>query len=201
MLTPVLSAPAVTPPTVCRLVDAGHAPCIIWSSPYRRCLQTAAVIAKSCGVPRVYVHFGLSESSHSAAKCFTRASSKAPDFLLTGKAPMYLNAAEMETACAGVSVTVVSSSHTPDSASGGYRLRILTAFRDVVKDSHPAVVGNVLIVSHGEGVTALGSCLRPPAVIDTVDYCGYAVTDPDLTTLLLSHGLGLVDDAASYLTK
>ena len=165
-----------------RLLDAGLRITSVWSSPYRRCLQTAAAACSTLGTDTVLVHHGLSEKVSAVARAVRDAGLDCA-FIDTGDEPMYLFQAGKAAACGeGVAHADVVVAHAVDSGPGGFPSRVLAAMREVVQ-RHIAMgrEGDVLMVTHGDGLAAVGSALASPLIIYSVDFCGTIVVDADFT--------------------
>ncbi len=191
---------------ISRLQKQGFRIKTVWSSPFRRCLQTAAAAAREYGVHTVHVHTGLGESSHAVAKCLASASIDSK-FAIVGDPPMYLSTLEKSaTVGSGFAIREISSAHYYDRAfAGGFFERFSSVLREILKDPHvlgsveaspsagvcadESIAGDILVVTHGDAVAVTGGMLERPVVIYDVEYCATVACDVSLRELIYTHGV------------
>ena len=134
-------------------------------SPFRRCLQTAAVLASSLGVSEVQVHRGLGEAMAMVQRCGW----PSPDHELT-----YLNEQEMVAilAEAGVSLAPQIRGSTPRLGDDD-----AARIRSVLQDLHLEAArhqGGTLCVTHGDLVGQWWEQCTRETVLE-IENCGWAV--------------------------
>jgi Histidine phosphatase superfamily (branch 1) len=178
-----------------RLQEAGFRVSAIWSSPFRRCLQTAAAAANALGISEVRVHYGLGETSHAIRRCFTTKGLEAL-FLASGSAPTYLTLEAMQGVVGdSIAVVPVDTCHYDDDAYGGFAARFFNCVRGIASAPRKADdTTDSLIVTHGDGVGVLGSMLHAPVTVYDVEYCGVLAVDATFTGVVHSHRVAVLSD-------
>lgn len=185
----------------CRLKAAGFNITHIWSSPYRRCLQTAAAAARELGVGSISVHHGLSEGTSSAISCANSVGVD-PEFIRSGAEPMYLKPEGKVAAVGdGIAVVDVDVGHYCDEAiEGGAFARFKSAFTDV-RRAHSTTegAGDVLIVTHWEGVAVAGALLsEAPVRVTNVEFCGVIAADAAMSRVVHAHRVNMLKRTGKY---
>lgn len=144
----------------------------IVSSPFRRCLQTAAVVARELGVPTVDVHKGIGEAM---AQVKRNGWPDDPDHELS-----YLSEEEMRATLAGSSVSLTSTSVSLGGVYGEkpvFGQDDASRIRDVLAEIAAAVGsegGSVLLVTHGDVVGQWVEMVTRETVVQS-DYCAWVV--------------------------
>lgn len=173
----------IRPPPPRRLVERGVRITKVWSSPYRRCLQTAAAASAVMGVATVHTHTHLGEALAYVQEHALRAGLD-PTFAFTGEEPMYLSREEKQAAVgADMSVVDVVTAHVEDER-GSPHSRMVACVKEILRQHAEAgEEGDILVVSHWDAVYAVaaeaGAACSP-------DYCGTVVLDAEMTTVLHS---------------
>ena len=158
----------------------------VYSSPFRRCLQTAGAVARAAGLSSVTVHLGLGEETCSVSEELA-VKGLSTEGVADGSGDLYLSIAAQDEALGdGVAHVNGGTPHPFDATFEDALDRIAAAIGEIAA-RHPK--GGVVMVSHGFAFQAIGSRLLKPAVaLKYRDYCGYAVFDGSLT-LLATHGV------------
>lgn len=179
---------------VLRIQEAGFSITHVYSSPFRRCLQTAAAAAREIGVANIRVHNGLSETTHAARKCVV-AKGLDPSFVVTGNDPMYLSPEGKAAAVGpGIEITHADASHyCDDTFPGGAPLRAQLISKQIMTESAAAGSGDVLIVTHGDIVSVVGQMTARPCFAYEVLYCACVAVDETLGGVVWTHDVKMLD--------
>ena len=164
-----------------RLLELGFVPNRIVCSPYRRCLQTASVVATATGVSAIASHAAVGEVSHQVTSMLRAAASPATPFealqamLRTGASPFYLTPAQQqEEVAAGVAVVVADAAHVYEATIPESMRRLAAAVAAIAASADDDET--VLIVSHGHAVGAACELLCHPAkTVYDARPCGFVV--------------------------
>lgn len=160
------------------LAAGGRAPITaIFSSPFRRCLQTAGICALEARVSRVSVDAQFSESMHAVRRiCKKAAMSTPPERLVV------LDALERaEAVGAGVVVEDAPSAaacvvppwiERPEDAAARFSAAILAARAAVRRDD---ACGSVLVVSHGDALSAAAALAK--CIVYSTPECSWVEID------------------------
>lgn len=109
---------------MCSLQSAGYNIRHVWSSPYRRCLQTAGVACRQLGVDTVRVHHGLGEVTRAARSCAMERGVD-PEFIFAGGEHMYLTGEGKAAAVgAGLAHMDVDTTHFVDRSREDFHARV-----------------------------------------------------------------------------
>lgn len=142
----------------------------IASSPFRRCLETAGVVARALGIGAVHVHFGLGELMHQVRAC-ARGFERVEE--LEELVP--LSDADADAALgAGVALAsrVSGDVEWREGVDAG-QARFLAALRGLAADH-----ARLLVVTHGDLLAAAAAdFLGPDAVVYDVRECGTLTID------------------------
>ena len=136
---------------------------MVYSSPFRRCLQTAGQVCRHLGITAIVVHYGLSESMFRVAQT-------KPKFGLT-----FLSCEEMQKEL-GEGVSIAAILGVPPVLSETV-VETKTRFQDTLRELYrmqESACQSFLAITHGEVVSESGSVyLRPEQTIYSVDECGF----------------------------
>ena len=92
---------------------------------------------------------------------------------------------EGKQAAVGDGLAIVYADSTHPDESGGFPTRFIKALRDII--ARHTGDGDVLIVTHGDGLAVAADALRSPQVVLEVKYCGVLAFDADMTSMLYSN--------------
>jgi broad specificity phosphatase PhoE len=172
------------------LMGNGYEFATIVCSPFRRCLQTAGVVARTLGMEHVVVHkdFGermdkVRQECKSAATDMENHSAGA-HFSLLSKSQMELELGE------GVSASALIGEEPPwDESSEESKRRYMSALYCACEKYLPS--GNILIVAHGDTLNTIGEVLGR-VVIFEAGYCAWAIFDVSSRSLLDHYGVQML---------
>ncbi|CAM9112706.1 unnamed protein product, partial [Scytosiphon promiscuus] len=183
--SPILDTdlPARQARELCRL--GMNSQTLIVSSPFRRCLQTAGVVARTLGVAGVTVHLEVGERMDKVRReiaelalaheeeCGRAFGSKQPVPCFS-----YLEEADMRGALgAGVSLEQIVGEQPPEGESGvEAKQRFIATIAKVREEK--LCDRPVLVVAHGDTLDAAGESLASQIVFEA-DYCAWALFDLD----------------------
>lgn len=157
---------------------------VIVSSPFRRCVQTAGVVARALGISNVVIEFGLSEVMNSVRN--------------TGVSSMtYLSDDEMASELGSdVAISEINRDSAPsfdEEVSDSLR----RYKRTIVSVARKYTGKSVLCVTHGNAVEICGSnYMQPPMLPVEVNECGFIAVRG--TLLESSHGVTLLNEDETW---
>jgi len=179
------------------------APCgitVVYSSPFRRCLQTAGVVAASLGVRAVTVHAGVGEVMEAARSCTDEAAAAA-QIDSGGKAYLLPKAAcadLVRSASGGAAELAVPFFAPPDvppwDETRAESVQRLSGVLASLYAAHRAKGGSVVVVTHGDALAAAAEAIcGGEVVLYEVAFCGAAVFDADGRLTSLRHGISALE--------
>ena len=170
------------------LKDKGLSIKRVYSSPYRRCLQTAGAVARAAGIGEVYVPLGLGEDTWSIREALElKGLPIAAADNLEGN--LYLSpAAQDEALGGGLGRIVCDAPHPVDPSVEDGLLRMAGTIKDIVSDAKAE--GDAVLVTHGFAFEALGKhvLVPPQPSLNYREFCCFAVIT-DAFTLEDAHGV------------
>eukprot|EP01126_Amoeba_proteus_P060132 TRINITY_DN7923_c0_g1_i1.p1 TRINITY_DN7923_c0_g1~~TRINITY_DN7923_c0_g1_i1.p1 ORF type:complete len:258 (-),score=38.90 TRINITY_DN7923_c0_g1_i1:31-804(-) len=151
---------------------------VIVSSPLRRCLQTARELALTLEISSVYVHLGLSELQYLIK-------SQLRTYNLTGTFTILdtdSRRRELGTVMENEPLLGVLPDFNESPGEGHER------FASVIENIHQELfpTNSILIVSHGDALSAVGGSFVPPSLIYDTRECSFVVFEP-ASKRLVSH--------------
>jgi broad specificity phosphatase PhoE len=156
-------------------------------------LQTAAAaISELNHIRTIHVHHGLGEAQHEVLRCL-RNTPESSEFVRTGISPLYLTHQGKRDAIDNqqISLVDVDIRHENDDEYGGFDTRFMNTLRHII-DAHQS--GDILIVTHGVALNAVGNRLVHPVLVYSIDYCGVLVVDLELQGVLHQDRLELLSE-------
>ncbi|CAB9500811.1 expressed unknown protein [Seminavis robusta] len=165
----------------------------IYSSPFRRCLQTAAVAALHLDIAQILVHRGLGEVM-GCVRNLQNGDKQEDDYLMTGK-----DCEQTVQLASGGKVTMKSSflkdTTTPpwNETYSQSAMRLGRILRELQR-KHAAMKQSVLVVTHGDALEAAARAFLGPPVdgVYDLDFCAMMVLDAN-QKLVSHHGLKLLE--------
>ncbi|CAM9155455.1 unnamed protein product [Choristocarpus tenellus] len=156
----------------------------IISSPFRRCLQTAGVVARNLGVGSVTVHLGMGERMDKVRKELAEAetedkASRVGHSRRCRTGFSYLDHAGMVEALGnGVKLDGILGRQPPTDESGVQaKERFITTLQQL-RNEQVDHLRPVLVVAHGDTLNAAGESIARQ-IIYQADYCAWALFDQE----------------------
>lgn len=153
----------------------------VWSSPFRRCLETAGVVARTLGLSTVNVHYGLGEAVWYVRAYLEQALDEGEegDIAADGSGRYYLTPEQQAAAVGeGVSIVLRSTVHEDDSPLQT-TARFIRAFDEVLACAEMEGGGDAVVVTHGCALEAAGVFAKPSMHLSYSDFCAHVAVMPD----------------------
>ncbi|CAM9462570.1 unnamed protein product [Discosporangium mesarthrocarpum] len=173
----------------------------IFSSPFRRCLQTAGVVARQLGIEGVTVHLGVGERMDKVRKELAEAEAKGEldsedgsgvrqECHTDGICFSYLDHAGMLQALGeGVKLEGITGRQPPLGERGiEAKQRFIAILTDLCDEQLGH--GSVLVIAHGDTLDAAGESMARQ-IIYQADYCAWAMFDLQGTAGRVAESFGV----------